>query len=74
MLKHPDFPGTATAEAPEEELEDQGASGGGGVSRMLSYVDGLQSIFFHLAALLSQKEEVKSPDQILSTQYFEFLL
>lgn len=30
MLKHPDFPGTATAEAPEEELEDQGASGGGG--------------------------------------------
>lgn len=71
MFKHPDFPGTAV-EAPEEELEDLG--GGGGVSRMLSYVDRRQGIFFHHVAPLSQKEEVKSPDQVMSTQYFEFLL
>lgn len=71
MFKHPNFPGTATAEAPEEELEDLGE---GGISRMLSYVDRLQSTFFQHAAPLSQKEEVKSPDQIMSTQYFGFLL
>lgn len=47
---------------------------GEGVSRMLSYVDRRQGIFFHNVAPLSQKEEVKSPDQVMSTQYFEFLL
>lgn len=73
MFKHPNFPGTAITEAPKEELEDLGGRGGG-VSRMLSYVDVLQSTFFHHAAPLSQEEKVKSPDQIMSTQYFEFLL
>lgn len=39
MFKHPNFPGTATADAPEEELEDLGARGGGFLGCWVMWMD-----------------------------------